>query len=265
MNIKEYPAESCRGYYADGQPAYTIVGKNGKERNITLADMKILNIYPSVTEILKIYPKPYLQLWKQRQVLMSALTLTRLKDESDDALIARIMADADEQARIAREKGQAIHGAMERFICGQEVQAEYYIYVGAAINVLQDYLGEKMLLSQCEPEKSFACPDLLYGGKVDLFSRELRFVCDIKSSEFTEDKTLGYQEHIIQLSAYSHGLQMPDARIINLYISTKKPGLIKIIEYSKDQQCNAFAIFKKCLELWQLLKKYPIGGIYNDA
>src|SRR3990167_6623423 len=173
-------------YTQSGEPMYTIIGKNGNERATTLRDARAFNLLPSVTSILAMLPKPALINWKMKNVLMSALTLPRLPDEADDAYIARIMADADEQARIARGKGTAIHGAIERFICGQSIEAEYTVYVRAAITALTEYLAVIPMLDQCEVEKSFASV-LGYGGKVDLHSRSLGILCDFKTKEFTED------------------------------------------------------------------------------
>src|SRR3990167_10315863 len=124
---KDIASDAGHWYTQSGEPMYTIIGKNGNERATTLRDARAFNLLPSVTSILSMLPKPALINWKMKNVLMSALTLPRLPDEADDAYIARIMADADEQARIARGKGTAIHGAIERFICGQSIEAEYTV------------------------------------------------------------------------------------------------------------------------------------------
>src|SRR3990170_2052467 len=122
---KEIASEQGHWYTKSGKTCYEIVGKNGVLRPTTLRDARTLNLLPSVTSILGMLPKPALITWMKKQVLMSALTLTRLPDEPDEAYIARILADADEQARMAREKGTAIHGAIERFICGQSIEKEF--------------------------------------------------------------------------------------------------------------------------------------------
>jgi len=235
---------------------HTLIGKNGKERNVTLRDARSLFLLPSVTSIISILPKPALITWMKKQVLMSALTLTRLPDEADEAYIARIMADADEQARMAREKGTAIHGAIERFICGQSIEAEYTVYVRAAITALTEYLDVIPMLDQCEVEKSFAS-ELGYGGKVDLHSRSLGIVCDFKTKEFTEDTArLAWDEQKIQLEAYRHGLNMPDdTRMLNVFISTSSPGLARVVEHLPETK--HWETFQACLNLWQKIKGYP--------
>jgi len=43
---------------SDGSPQYTIVGKNGKERDTTLRDAREHNLVPSVTTIMRIAAAP---------------------------------------------------------------------------------------------------------------------------------------------------------------------------------------------------------------
>jgi hypothetical protein len=259
--LNKVASESGHYYWPDGRTAYTIIGKNGKERPTTLRDAKTLGLLPSVTEVLKMLPKPGLISWQKRQVLMSALTLTRLQDEPDDTYIARILADSDEQARIAREKGTAIHGAIERYMFGQSVSKEYMIYVRAVIDALYKYFSDHFLLGMSiltdyyyEPEKSFANVGLGYGGKVDLHNQDLRIILDFKTKEFSEETDkLTYPEHVIQLEAYRHGLEMPDdARILNVFVSTSNPGLVRVVEHEHNPK--HWQTFLACLELWRKLK-----------
>lgn len=251
----EVASESGHFYTKTGEPCYEIMGKNGKLRPTTVRDMRTLDLLPSVTSVISMLPKPGLIIWQKKNVLMSALTLPRLPDELDDAYIARIMADADEQSRLAREKGIAIHGAIERFICGQAIEPEYDIYVRSAINALSEHIGVIPMLDKCEAEKSFADIESLYGGKVDLFSRELNVIVDFKTKDFTEDTDkLAWDEHIIQLTAYKMGLGMPDARMINVFVSTSVPGLVRIVEHP-DGDPRYWQIFMTCMTLWRLIKK----------
>ena len=74
MNItaKEPRAsESNHWYTRDGVPRYTVMGKNGKERNTTLRDARTENLIPSVTTILNVMAKPALIQWLQKQVLLA--------------------------------------------------------------------------------------------------------------------------------------------------------------------------------------------------
>ena len=53
-----FAAESGHWYQADGTPAYEIVGANGKMRPTTLRDARKLNLYPSVTTIIRLMDAP---------------------------------------------------------------------------------------------------------------------------------------------------------------------------------------------------------------
>lgn len=245
--------ESGHYYYPDGRPAYTIIGKNGVERPTTIRDVRKFKLVPSVTEVIKILPKPTLNIWEKKQVLMSALTLPRLPDEADEAYMARIMLDSNEQVKRARENGTAIHGAIERCLLGKPIEADYDPYVFAVMDVLKYRFGEDFAW-HCEPEKSFASP-LGFGGKVDLYSQKLGFICDFKTKQFAADTTkLAWDEHAIQLNAYKYGLGMPKATMLNCFISTSVPGLARIVDVDGDDGYY-WQVFLKALELWQTLKR----------
>ena len=72
MSEIKYTAESGHWYDRDGKPAYTVIGKNGKERNTTLRDAREKDLVTSVTTILKVAAAPGLERWKQEQVLLAA-------------------------------------------------------------------------------------------------------------------------------------------------------------------------------------------------
>lgn len=258
MSDTKIASESGHWYDREGNPRYTMIGANGKERNTTLRDARKLNFLPSVTTVMGVYPKPALIAWKEKQILMAALTSTRLENETDEAYMARIMSDAHEQAKTAAEKGTAIHGAIERYVLGQEIDPEFLSYVTSTRKSLVEFFGED-ITSRCEVEKSFAS-SLGYGGKVDLHSKELDFVLDVKTKEFAKDvKILAWDEHKMQLEAYRHGLGMPTARMINVFISTSVPGLVRVVEHDKEDG-KYMDVFKACLSFWQSIKGYQTGG-----
>jgi hypothetical protein len=57
-------AESTHWYDKNGKPQYTVIGKNGKERNTSLVDARKENLVPSVTTIIGMAAKPQLENWK---------------------------------------------------------------------------------------------------------------------------------------------------------------------------------------------------------
>ena len=102
-------AESGHWYTTAGEPAYQIEGKTGL-RNTTLRDAKKLNLLPSVTTVLNCAAKPGLDIWKQQQVLLAALTLPRGEGESDESYCDRVMTDSKAQGKEAMNRGTHMHG-----------------------------------------------------------------------------------------------------------------------------------------------------------
>ncbi len=259
MAEQKIATESGHWYAPDGSPCYEVKGAKGQVRPTTLRDARKMGLYPSVTTVMQMLPKPGLDAWKQRQVLLAALTSPHQADgESHDDYIARIMADAAEQAKVAREKGVNIHGAIERHLQGLPVEDEYRPFAEAAMNALLNHLSayhDDLKFDVFEAEKSFACP-LGFGGKVDLHSRALNVVADFKTKEFDESATkLAWDEHRIQLEAYRNGLALPTARMLNVFVSTSVPGLVRVIEH-EDGDSQPWDVFMACLNLWKTLKGY---------
>ena len=118
MLVKEYQSESGHWYLPNGDTAYRIVGKNGKERNTTVKDARELGLLPSVTTIIGCAAKPALDVWKQQQAILAALTLPRLDGESEEDWLSRVVSDSKETAKQAAERGTQIHGVIEAFYEG---------------------------------------------------------------------------------------------------------------------------------------------------
>ena len=251
MNLKDFASESGHWYAKDGTPAYTIVGKNGKERATTLRDARSLELVPSVTTILSVLAKPGLENWKQNQILMAALTMPRVEGETEQEYIARIIRDSKEQGFKAAEEGTRIHGAIEKYYLKEFWQPEYDKHVLAVVTAVEEKFGKQEWIA----EKSFA--DELFGGKIDLHSKEV--VIDFKTKEFDIGKMPeAYDENIIQLAAYRWGLGYPygNCRCANVFISRNVPGLVHIVEHDKEEIKRGWEMFKNLLALWMQLKRF---------
>ena len=240
-------SESGHWYAQDGEPMYRIIGANGKERNTTLRDARKMGLVPSVTTILGVADKPALTAWKVDQALMAALTLPRIEGESLDDFKKRAAMDARQQSIDAADEGTRIHGAIEASFLGKKYAAEYEDHVLAVRVAVIDNFCEK----HWEPEKSF-CSDLGFGGKVDLHSPDV--VIDFKTKEFgPDDKVIAYDDQIMQLDAYRHGLGYPTATMANVYVSRSHPGEVRVIVHEEG---NYFKRFKHLLDYWKLSKNY---------
>lgn len=252
MELKQkFASESGHWYSPKGEPAYTIIGKNGKERNTTLRDAREYGYLPSVTTILKVADKPGLKKWIQTNVLLAALTLPKQDGEDLDAYAERVIQDANEQSKNAMNLGTEIHGSLEKAYLGQSFNPEHDEIVRATMFSIREHFGDRDWIA----EKSFSS-SLGFGGKVDLHSPNL--VIDFKTSAFgPEDKKTGYDEHRMQLAAYAYGLCFDRTyQAANVFVSTTHPGLVKVVEWSLSDLQEAWEMFTSLLKFWQIKNQY---------
>jgi hypothetical protein len=248
-------SESNHWYTRDGIPQYTVTGKNGRERNTTLRDARTMDLVPSVTTVLGVAAKPALVAWMQTQVLMAALTSTKREGEDEKSYIDRIIQDSKQQGRDAADKGTAIHTAIESFFEGR-YHEEYPEHTQGCVRALEAYFGRIGWVA----ERSFG-HELGFAGKCDLHAPnsviEGGLVADVKTKDFSdESEVVGYDDHLMQLSAYRVGLGIPNARCANIFVSRTTPGLCKIIEWSEEDLKRGWEMFYALLQFWQLKNKY---------
>ena len=243
-------SESNHWYTRDGVPMYTVEAAKGGQRNTTLRDARKLNLVPSVTTILNVAAKPGLTQWLQKQVLLAALTLPRMKDEPEDEFIARIIDDSKEQGRAAADAGTEIHASIQGFYEGQPV-TRHQEHITGCTRAILDVFG----LHGWIAERAFG-HELGFGGKVDLHSPQ-GVVIDIKTKEFTDpEKVDAYDEHLMQLAAYRVGLGMPEARCANVFVSRSVPGLTRLVEWSQEDLARGWQMFSHLLSFWTLKHKF---------
>lgn len=246
MNTTQYASDSFHWYAQDGSPCYEVPRADGKgTRPTTLRDAKKLGLVPSVTTITKLLAKRGLEVWLQRQVMLSALTMPRRDGESDAAFCDRILEEGKEAARIAAERGTALHTAIEKALQGNP-QTEWDEHVQEVFSQLA-LIG--IDVSCGTSERSFAHPDG-YGGRIDLSSDT--FLLDFKSKERIEDgKDYTYEEHIIQLASYSHGIGSKPRRLLNVFVGVEDRRVL-IHEWSQKEAEIALKKFYLLLEYWKL-------------
>lgn len=241
-------SESGHWYTVSGLPAYEVMAKNGKMRPVTLRDARRLNLVPSVTGIINCANKPGLNRWLQDQAIDSALTLPREEGEDLDTYRARVVQDAAEQGRKARERGTELHAAIERAFTHQAISAEDEEYVGPVVELVTMQFGEG------EAERSFA-HEFGYGGKTDWHND--RWVIDFKTKDFgPEDSLKLWDEHKMQLVAYANGLKVPQEGLAIVYVSTRVPGLCEVVEMNRDDVPQAWGMFTSLLKYWQFKNRY---------
>ena len=223
---------------------YTVMGST-RQRATTLRDARSRNLVPSVTTILNVANKPALILWMQKQVLMSALTLTRQEGETDESFVSRVLIDSKELGKAAADAGTDIHNSIEDFWTGRPL-SRHFDHVKATNDLLRQSFGEQEWIA----ERSFG-HELGFGGKCDLHCPIA--VVDIKTKEFAPgDKVEGFDEHLMQLAAYRVGLGVSQARCANLFVSRTHPGTVFLKKWTEEEIQKGWNMFLCLLEFWQL-------------
>lgn len=246
-----HPSESQHWYTRDGSPQYTVKAKDGSDRPATLRDARKLTLVPSVTAIIRCAAAPGLEIWKQQQVLLAALTLPLVAEETEKAYLERILADSKEQARRAAHKGTEIHAAIQGYFQKETPDPAFMPHIQSACEAIEQWAGAEFEYECCSVEQSFA-HQLGFGGKVDICGTSPLFVADFKTKEFDDNTELGTRdEQAMQLAAYRHGLGMDGARCAIVYVSSTTPGLAKLIEFPEAGLQKGWTMFYSLLHYWQ--------------
>jgi hypothetical protein len=240
----EWASESGHWYTRTGEPRYTVIGANGKERDTTLRDARKLSLLPSVTGVIRCAAAPGLEVWKQRQVLLAALTLPRRIDEAEEPWLGRVMVDSRETARRAAEDGQSIHGAIEEHFRGKP-PPRHQSHVAGLLAALAGWCGPQEWL----PEKAFANTAFGYGGRLDLHSVE--WLWDYKTKEFDASSPPEiYDDHLMQLAACLAGTTGWGKRAGIAFISRTVPGLTVLTEASEADLARGWGMFRALTDYW---------------
>jgi len=208
---------------------------------------------PSVTTIIGCAAKPALDVWKQQQAILAALTLPRLEGESEEDWLSRVVADSKETSKQAAERGTQIHGVIEAFYEGVYLP-ELPTYVRVVEKAINEHFGPQLWLA----EKSFAFGG--FGGKCDLISKPHYhpksdgFVIDFKTTEKDVDKLDYYFDHQMQLAAYRHGFEMPKARCAIVYVNANE-NKAKLLEIPDDDLRIGWECFSHLLAFYRAKNK----------
>ena len=233
-----------------GQPRYTTIGKNGKERNTTVRDARDGSLVPSVSTINGLLSKAGLNQYFQRMAIQATLDHAKWEGESNEDYIKRLLELAKEDSRKAAERGTAIHDILDSyFSC--VYAPEWPNYVHRIKECLDKTFGNRLWLS----EKSFAHPEG-YGGKVDLYSKPdpvnnlPGVVIDFKTTEKEPGDLTPYYEHTLQLAAYREGL-VPGAFCANIFVNGNT-NEISLKMHTEQELRDGYESFLSLLKVFKL-------------
>ncbi len=251
------PESSSHWYARDGKPMYEVECKSkpGMMRSTTLADARKLDLVPSVTSILQVVAKPGLETWKQSQAIEAALTLPREKGESLDDFARRVVVDAAEHSKTARELGTRVHS-----ICENWLKTECWVGDRETDQIAMPFgkwyrenVGATLYIER--PVVS----ELGFGGKIDLMCKlsNSAAIVDIKTQATKPGKRINeYPEWGMQLAAYEKACSSaPTTRLLNVILSTTEPGRIEVVDWT-DKRDALWEAFQAAFTLWRFLKGY---------
>ena len=245
----KHTAESGHWYSQEGEPMYTIVGANGKERPTTLADARKLNLVPSVTGIMGVAHKPALERWKITQAIESAILTEMDVDETIEEYVARVREHSQIVGRLSADRGSEIHHNIEEGFQSGKPSDSYL--------AIREWLDEHYPNEEWIAEDSF-CAKEGYGGKIDLYSKNGIFI-DFKTKDGLQGKDpkrLVFDEHGMQLSAYAQGCGFDKAKRVSIFVDRKETGLIACHQWDEASHSKHIDMFNALLTYWKLTKNY---------
>jgi hypothetical protein len=234
-----------------GEPRYTTIGKNGKERNTTLRDAKSQpgTLVPSVSTINGQLAKNGLNTWFQTEAIKATVENPKLDGEEEKDYIARILDLSKQKSREAADRGTTIHDWIESFYNNEFIpeSPSYVVIVDKAITA---HFGTQLWI----PEQSLVNAQEGYGGKCDLYSKPNHsfsgVVIDFKTTEKSPGDLTPYLEHTLQLAAYREVLA-PSARCANVYINGTT-GEVAIYEHTEQDLRDGYEMFLSLVKIYKL-------------
>lgn len=261
-NARVFTTNNAHWYYPDARPCYELEKKDGKGmKSPTLADARKLNLLPSVTTILKVLDKPALNDWRVEQGVLAVMTSKQLDGETLDAFIHRVLHVEEvqnQEAATARDRGTAIHNALENYFLGEDVSPEWLPWIKPAAEAIAAR-GELVAAEKILVGDGFA-------GKTDLIqeSPSCWWVIDWKTTKKLPDPKKGaWNENVLQAAAYAaayHKLinaESPKPILTaNVYVSSIEEGKFCICDHQEPWQSVFSSGFLPLVHYWQWLNDY---------
>jgi hypothetical protein len=237
-----------------------VIGKNGKERNTTVADARQMGLYPSVTSVLGIMDKPQLTAWKIEQAIMSSLTLPKEADETLETYARRVVKDSKESTTKAAEHGTKMHTEMENILLGRAVSRD---------ETLAPYIKTFSEWAEKNVEKTYWCEKGLvgagYAGRCDAYVK-LRgigdAIVDLKNRKVNPKyPTPFYDTDCAQIFAYLSASENPKAAGVSIVLASNDSSKIMTKVWDKDELYQAGIAFCAMQKVWAWVKGYTPPGM----
>jgi hypothetical protein len=242
-------------YLSDGTPFHEVPCKSrpGEMRPTTIADARKAGASPSVTTIMRVLNKESLNVWKQNQVLMSALTHPKRNELPAEEFAAIVAQESAFEAEKARERGTKVHAAIEMLLQGN---------VNAATDLWKDIphftlWWQNNGCATATTESLLVPAECGFGGRIDCVSG--RRIYDFKTTELKKkDEVAFYPEHVEQLAAYRHGLGPDYAKhdLVSVVIPVDAPDKIAMKIWSEEEAAGGLEVFQAAYRIWKIRNKW---------
>ena len=259
-NSRLVTVESSGHWYdAEGRSAHVILGKNGKERNTTVADARKMGLLPSVTSVQGILHKEQLVSWRIEQAIMSALTLPKEENETLETYARRVVKDSKESTTKAAEHGTKMHEQAENILMGRDTTTD---------PILQPYIATFKKWAEENVEKTYWCEKALvgagYAGRCDAYVK-LRGVgdaiVDLKNRKVNPKYEPFYDTDCAQIFAYLSASENPKAAGVSIVLASNDPSKIMTKVWDKDELYQAGIAFCAMQKVWAWVKGYTPPGM----
>jgi len=259
-NSRLVTVESSGHWYdAEGRSAHVILGKNGNERNTTVADARKLGLYPSVTSILGIMDKPQLTNWKIEQAIMSSLTLPKEENETLEEYAKRIVKDSRESTKKAAEHGSRMHECMEDILLGRPVSRD---------EILAPYIKTFSEWAEKNVEKTYWCEKALvgagYAGRCDAYVKLKDVgdaIIDLKNRKVNPRYEPFFETDIAQLWAYRSASENPKCACVSVVLASNDATKLTTKVWDEDELYQAGIAFCAMQKVWAWVKGYTPPGM----
>jgi hypothetical protein len=252
-------SEDAGHWYTEaGCSAHIMVGKNGVERNTTVADARKMGLLPSVTSVLGIMDKPQLTAWKIEQAIMASLTLPKEDGETLEDYAKRVVKDSKQATTKAAEHGTKMHEQMEHILLGRACSKD---------PELQPYIKTFKEWAEDNIEKTHWCEKALvgpgYAGRCDAYVRLKSIgdaIIDLKNRKVKTGVPF-FDTDCAQLWAYKYASENPKCACVSVVLAANDPETLVIHRWSEDELYEAGIAFQAMLKVWAWSKKYNPPGM----
>ena len=245
-------------YDAEGRSAHFILGKNGNERNTTVADARKLGLLPSVTSIIGVLDKPQLTNWKIEQAIMSSLTLPKEENETLEEYAKRVVKDSRESTKKAADHGSAMHVCMEDILLGRPVSKD---------ETLAPYIKTFSEWAEKNVEKTYWCEKGLvgagYAGRCDAYVKLLGVgdaIIDLKNRKVKTGIPF-FDTDCAQLWAYRNASDNPKCACVSVVLASNDATKLTTKVWDEDELYQAGIAFCAMQKVWSWVKGYTPPGM----